>query len=93
MIRINLEKDIHSVSDFRTNTNKLIQQIKQDGRPMLLTQHGKGAVVIMDVREYESMQEEIALLKEIQTAKSEISRGEGIGHMSALELMKEKFDL
>jgi PHD/YefM family antitoxin component YafN of YafNO toxin-antitoxin module len=39
--------------------------------------------VILDVAEYESMQEKIELLEEIQTAESQLSLGLGISNSDA----------
>ena len=52
---INLEEDIRPLSEFRANTASLVKQIKMTGRPLVLTQHGKSTVVLLDVGHYQSM--------------------------------------
>jgi prevent-host-death family protein len=52
---INLEEDIRPLSEFRANTATLVRQVKKTGRPLVLTQHGKSAVVLLDVGHYQSM--------------------------------------
>jgi len=52
---INLEEDIRPLSEFRANTASLVRQVKKTGRPLVLTQHGKSTVVLIDVRQYQSM--------------------------------------
>ncbi|NTV06004.1 MAG: type II toxin-antitoxin system Phd/YefM family antitoxin [Chlorobiaceae bacterium] len=61
MERINLEEDIRPLSEFRANTASLVQQVKKTGRPLVLTQHGKSAVVLLDVRQYQFMLSSIDL--------------------------------
>ncbi len=61
MGRINLEEDIRPLSEFRANTASLVQQVKKTGRPLVLTQHGKSTVVLLDVRQYQSMLSSIEL--------------------------------
>jgi len=55
MNRIDLVSDIRPLSEFRANTAALITQVRKTGRPLVLTQHGKSAAVLLDVRLYQSM--------------------------------------
>lgn len=55
MSGIDLVSDIRPLSEFRANTAALIAQVRKTGRPLVLTQHGKSAVVLLDVRHYQSM--------------------------------------
>lgn len=52
---IDLENDIRPLSEFRANTASLVRQVKKSGRPLVLTQHGKSTVVLLDVRHYQSL--------------------------------------
>jgi prevent-host-death family protein len=64
MGRINLEEDIRPLSEFRANTASLVRQVRKTGRPLVLTQHGKSAVVLLDVKQYQSMVSSIELYRE-----------------------------
>jgi antitoxin YefM len=55
MNRIDLENDIRPLSEFRANTASLVRQVKKTGRPLVLTQHGKSTVVLLDVSHYQSL--------------------------------------
>ena len=59
MNRINLETDIRPVSDFRANITSIIEEIKRTKRPVVLTQHGRSAAVVLDVAEYEKILEKM----------------------------------
>ena len=61
MDTINLEEDIRPLSEFRANTASLVKQVKKTGRPLVLTQHGKSTVVLLDVGHYQSMLSSIKL--------------------------------
>jgi antitoxin YefM len=52
---IRLDKDVVPLSQFRANVALFVQQVRETGRPMLITQRGRGIVVLLDVREYEAM--------------------------------------
>jgi len=47
--------DIYTVSEFNRNTGEHIQRLKATGRPQILTQNGKPAVVVQDAVAYEEM--------------------------------------
>ena len=80
MRRIHLDEDIKSLSEFRTKAASLIQHVRDTKRPLVLTQHGQSAVVLMDVKEYEKLIERLELLADIRLAEEQLSRGEGLDH-------------
>jgi len=85
--RLKIDKDIRSMSEFRTGIASFLKQVHDTKRPLIITQHGKGAAVLLDVGEYEAMQEKIELLQDIQTSLSQIDNGEGIAHNDAKEMI------
>lgn len=78
MPRINLERDIQPLSEFRAGASTFIRQVNETHRPLLITQRGKGVAVLLDVAEYESMQERLEILEDIHLAESQIREGEGV---------------
>lgn len=85
MQRIKLDQDIHSLSEFRANIKTLINNMKANKRPLVLTQNGKSSAVVMDVVEYEAMQEKLELLSDIQMAEDQLAKGQGVNHNQAKE--------
>jgi len=73
-------EDIRSLSDFRSNVASYVSQVRQTKRPMVLTQHGRGAAVLLDVGAYEALVEKAELLEDIREAEAEIKAGKGIPH-------------
>jgi prevent-host-death family protein len=78
------------MSEFRTGIASFLKQVRDTKRPLIITQHGKGAAVLLDVGEYESMQEKIELLKDIQVSVGQIENGEGIDHQNAKEMILKR---
>ena len=72
--------DVLPVTEFRANSSSMLSRLKATKRPVVLTQHGRGAAVIMDVGVYEGMLDEIAILRDIRIAEEQIAHGEGIPH-------------
>ncbi|BDA02024.1 TPA: type II toxin-antitoxin system Phd/YefM family antitoxin [Vibrio cholerae] len=83
MSRIHLDQDIQSLSEFRAGVASFIKQINETRRPLVITQRGKGVAVVLDVAEYEAMQEKIELLEEMRTAEAQLAAGLGISNEDA----------
>ncbi|MBI5140990.1 MAG: type II toxin-antitoxin system Phd/YefM family antitoxin [Nitrospirae bacterium] len=83
MQRIRINRDIKPMSEFRTGIALFVKQVHDTKRPLVLTHHGKGVAVLLDVDEYESMQDKIELLQDIQTSISQVESGAGVEHSDA----------
>ena len=83
MSRVHLDEDIRPLSEFRAGVASFVKQIHETRRPMVLTQRGRGVAVLVDVQEYEKMQERLELLEEIYKAEEQIASGAGISHQDA----------
>ncbi len=83
MKRIDLNTGIIPLSEFRANATQCVTQVRETRRPMVITQHGKSASVLMDVGEYEKLMDSLELLQDIQTAEGQIDQGLTISHTQA----------
>lgn len=83
MRRLVFNKDIRPMSEFRAGVSAFLRQVHDTKRPLVITQHGKGVAVLLDVDEYEAMLEKMELLEDIQTAENQIEKGKGIEHAKA----------
>jgi len=90
MKRIQLDKDIQPLSDFRANAASMIEKIKTEHRPLVITQHGKSSAVLLDVGDYEQMIDTIEWLQEINQALQEIKDGEGVQHKEVMSSLKQR---
>lgn len=90
MQRLRIDQDIRSMSEFRTGIASFLKQVHDTKRPLIITQHGKGAAVLLDVGEYEAMQEKIELLNDVQISISQIENGEAIPHKNAKDMILKR---
>ncbi len=81
--RPKLDTDIKPVSEFRANAAELIEMVQKSGRPLVLTQRGHSAAVVLGVTEYERMVEESELFSDVRTAVQQIDSGQGISNREA----------
>ena len=90
MQRLRIDQDIRPMSEFRTGIASFLKQVHDTKRPMIITQHGKGVAVLLDVNEYEVMQEKIELLQDIQTSISQLENGGGIENNDAKAMVLKR---
>lgn len=80
---LKLDEDIRPLSEFRARVASFVKQVNDTGRPMVLTQHGRGVAVLVDIREFEAMRERLALLEDIAVAEAQIAAGQVMSHEEA----------
>ena len=86
-----LDTDIKPVSEFRANAAELIDQVRKSGRPLVLTQRGHSAAVLLDVAGYAGLVEELELLRDVRTAVQQIESGQGISNRAAKAALRRRF--
>ena len=55
MSRIDISKDIQSLTTFRRRSGDFMKQLKTNGRPLVLTVKGKAAAVVQDAEAYQHL--------------------------------------
>ncbi|MHC4873820.1 MAG: type II toxin-antitoxin system Phd/YefM family antitoxin [Planctomycetota bacterium] len=83
MERIRVTDDIRPLSSFRAEATNCIKHIHDTKRPMVITQRGKGVAVLLDINEYEALQEKIDVLQDIYNAEVQIESGQTVSHKKA----------
>lgn len=69
---INIERDIHSLSDFKRNTPEFLEQLEKTGEPVVLTINGRAKLVVQDAASYQRMRELIDRAEAIQAIRQGI---------------------
>jgi prevent-host-death family protein len=80
MNRIQLDKDIQPLSEFRSKVAYYFDQVKKTKRPLIITQNGKSTAILLDVSEYEAMMDKLEVLEDIKLAEVQINNGLEISH-------------
>jgi prevent-host-death family protein len=77
---INLREEIDSLSNFKRNTSEFIEQLKETGKPIVLTINGKAELVVQDAGSYQKLLEIAEKLETIEALKpaiEEMKAGKG----------------
>ena len=82
--------DVRPVTEFRAHTSAVLEQIQSTKRPLVLTQHGRSAAVVLAVDVYEQLIDEVTLAREVRAAEAELDAGMGIPHEVVEQTLKER---
>ena len=73
-MNISLTKDIEPLSEFRKKSADFVKRLKKEKQPIVLTQHGKSAAVLMDVSEFERVTKKMEMLEDLLEAKQQVEQ-------------------
>ena len=93
MSRLRPTTDVRPVTEFRANTSAVIEQMHSTMRPVILTQHGRSAAVLLDPEVYESLIDEVELLRDLSISEAQIAAGQVVPHEEVVRRMREKYSL
>lgn len=65
------------VSDLRQDASKVLEIVRRNQGPLVITQRGRAAAVLMSLSEYGEVERRIALLDLLTQSESEIAKGVG----------------
>jgi len=77
---MDLIRDIHPLTDFKRNTVEFLAQLKETGRPVVLTINGKAELVVQDAASYQKLidlAERLETIEAVREAFRSIERVEG----------------
>jgi prevent-host-death family protein len=69
--------NILPVSDLRQNAAKVLKKLRDNKEPIIITQRGRAAAVIISVEAYEKSEHDKEILKLLAKGEKEIEIGEG----------------
>ena len=90
---MDIGSDIKPLSSFKRDSVTLIGQLKQTGRPVVLTINGKAEVVVQEAKSYQRMVELVdraEAVMGIRKGLASMTRGEGIPAEKAFEKLRKK---
>ena len=90
MPRLKPSRDIQPVTEFRANAAQFIDQVRETGEPVILTQHGRSAAVLLDVESYEALLDELALLRDVRVAEKQLAAGKGVAHAAVAKRLRAR---
>lgn len=63
------------ITDLKRQGGKVLEALRADRSPMVITEHGRAAAVLMDIASYEAMTRRYEILKGIEAGEQDIAAG------------------
>jgi prevent-host-death family protein len=83
-------QDIRPLSEFRAHVAAFVEQVQSTGRPLILTQHGRSAAILLAVEDYEALVERAEVVADVQTAEAQVTAGRAVAHGKALATVRAR---
>ena len=77
---MDLIEGVIPVTELKIHTKEILKRVNRTGEPVLITQNGHSAVMIVDVSTYQRQSNKLRLLEAIAKGEREILEGKGISH-------------
>ena len=90
MPKIKLSEDVRPLSEFRAQMATMLDQVRETGRPLVLTERGRSAAVVIGVETYEALLDELELLRDVRKGEKQIDAGKGISQGKAKVALKKR---
>ena len=85
-----LTEDIKPVTQLKTRAARLIQELHQNRRPMVITQNGKASAVMMDVASYEELKNTVVMLRLLAMSDADVAAGRVHAHDDVFRGLKKR---
>ena len=72
---LSLTEDVKTVSELKKNLRAVLEQIRETGRPVVITVNGKPDAVLIDVETYERKLKALNLVGLLAEGEEDIRRG------------------
>jgi prevent-host-death family protein len=82
-IAFDLTDDIHPAAELQSEAERLLRQVQETRRPVVLTREGKSAAVLVDVESYQALLDELALLRDVHRGLADAAAGRVTPHEEA----------
>ena len=76
------------VTTLKRQATRLIAEIQEDRKPVLITEHGRPAVYLIDVQTFDDQQDRIRILEGIARGERAVQEKRVVTHAQAKRRMK-----
>ena len=88
---INLEHDVVPFTAFRASHSSYIEQTRRTHRPILVTQNGKSAAVLLSPADFDQAAETLALARAVERGEEDLRAGRVTPHDEARRNILARF--
>ena len=87
-----MTEDIQPATDLQSRAEGLLRQVRDTRRPVVLTQEGRGTAVLVDIASYQSLLEELDLLRDVHRGLADVEAGRVVPHDEARARLLARYE-
>ncbi|RUM50004.1 MAG: prevent-host-death family protein [Marinomonas sp.] len=80
---------VELVTSLKRQATKILADLHETKEPVLITEHGKPSAYLVDVSDYEFMQNRLAILEGIARGERAVQEGNVVSHAEAQDKMSK----
>jgi prevent-host-death family protein len=88
-MNIKFSEDVVPLTDMKTNPGKVVRQVAEAHRPVLLTSRGRGVAVVQSLEDFEKTEEERDFMRAVVAGLNDLEEGRELD----LAAVKERLGL
>jgi len=77
-MNIKFSEDIVPLTDLKINPGRIVRQVSETHRPVLLTSRGRGVAVVQSITDYEQAQEEQSFMRAVVAGLADLDAGRDV---------------
>lgn len=75
---VSVQDDIIGIGEFKTHAAKILRGLREQGRPIVITQHGKPAAVLITPEDFDRLSERERFVAAVEQGLAESDAGLGV---------------
>jgi antitoxin YefM len=87
-----LTDDIQPAAALQTQAEGLLRRVRDTHRPVILTQEGREMAVLVDIQTYQSLLEEVDLLRDVHRGLADVEAGRVVTHDEARARLLARYE-
>ena len=80
---------VELVTSLKRQATKILAELHENKEPILITEHGLPSAYLVDVADYELMQQRMQILEGLAKGETDIREGKTFSHSDAKEKMQK----
>ena len=92
MANLRVAEDIVTLSQFKAKAAELLKKISETGAPIVITQNGRAAGVLLSPAEFDLLTERARFVKAISEGIADVESGRLIDHQSMVAELNSRYD-
>ena len=88
---MNIIEDVCPISEFREHAASMVAKVRENNRPIIITQHGKSSAVLVSAESYQELLDRLDIMAQINESEEEYAQGGGIEQGEYFKQLKARY--